>query len=210
MRRDKELTIEITSKCSLNCAWCSTNATPEGKYVPKELVIERMREWQYCCNVVRLSGGEPLQYPYLKDILVEAKRYLGYRVVLLTNGQYLLPFPLRRYVDEIVVHLVNSLSFSSAREWKKDKRNVSVQVVNVLGREAFVLQGLQFALEIGVPFRVLALQKQGRGIKSEPSKLITWTGIRGCNLGRKVTVGVEGKVTTCSAFKNRPCDIDLK
>lgn len=206
MRRDKELTLEITSQCTLNCAWCSSSATPEGEHLPLSTIFKTLRDMQPFCKTVRFSGGEPLLHPQLREFLVEAKEFMGYRVLLLTNGQDALGVTARDLVDEFVVHLVNDASFRTAIWYQDDHREVSLHVVAVEGNEVNVLGALNFAYGRKIPLHVLALQKQGRGIDCQPSKLITWSGEKGCSERRKVTVLANGAAVTCSAMK-RKCDI---
>lgn len=206
MRRDKELTLEITNQCTLNCAWCSSGASPSGLHTPLNSILTTLRAMQPRCKTVRLSGGEPTLHPDLSSILIEAHRLLGYHVVLFTNGQAFLPPSISGHVDEFVVHLVNSESYWTALAYKHSGRNVSLHVVAVEGMERDIQYGIQFALNSEIPIHILALQKQGRGKDCEPSKLITWSGEKGCSEKRKVTVLSDGAVVTCSAMK-RKCDI---
>jgi hypothetical protein len=71
-----------------------------------------------------------------------------------------------------------------------------------------VYEGVRFAYENQMPIHILALQKQGRGKNLEPSRLITWTGMDGCTKNEKITINVHGDMFTCSAFKNRECDLN--
>jgi organic radical activating enzyme len=123
----KELTIEITQQCTMNCPWCSTEATPEGSHVPLQLIKEQLRGWSIDCDVVRLSGGEPLLHPHIREIIDEA-RYLKYRTILLTNGQQSLGVTMRDKVDEFIVSYVNGTSLATAKWYKQDGRKVSLHV----------------------------------------------------------------------------------
>ena len=64
----KELTIEITNKCSLNCLQCSTEASPNGKIFFSEdyvgLVLDKYNDFKK----IRLSGGEPFEHPKIENI----------------------------------------------------------------------------------------------------------------------------------------------
>jgi MoaA/NifB/PqqE/SkfB family radical SAM enzyme len=203
--RNKELTLEITQKCQLECRWCSSEASPKGEHVPVGVVKNKLMTWQSMCNVVRISGGEPLLHPDLDRILWEA-RYHKFHVVLLTNGQEALPYSERDKVDEFVVHMANTVSFATVGRYKKEGRNVSMHVVAVEGNEAIILDALHVVLEQQIPLRILKLQKQGRGESCEPSKLITFTGDLGCREHEKITITHDDKLVTCSALKGATCE----
>jgi len=168
--------------------------------MPVDAVRVWMRQFRAQCDVLRLSGGEPTLHPDIRDILWEA-RYLGYKVVLLTNGQRTLGLSMRDYVDEFVVSVVGPGSLLSALWYQKDGRIVSLHVVSVLGNEKRIVDAIVFASKHQIPIHVLALQRQGRGENCEPLELITWTGMRGCTENNKITVTASGKVVTCSALK---------
>lgn len=65
-----EYTLEITSYCPHECAYCSTNASRDGKHIS----FETIRQFLAQQNVkpgdrVNISGGEPLAHPRFWDIL---------------------------------------------------------------------------------------------------------------------------------------------
>lgn len=66
-----ELSIELTNKCSLNCIYCSSNASI---YKETHLDLDRIKEIiEETCHLfhikkVSLSGGEPFLYPYFWDL----------------------------------------------------------------------------------------------------------------------------------------------
>jgi len=153
-----------------------------------------------------LSGGEPLLHPDFREIVREAK-YLDYKVVLLTNGQRTSGISIRDEFDEVVVSVINNESFLSARWYALGESRTSLHIVSVAGEESRIVDAITFAYEQNIPIHVLALQKQGRGKNCQPSKLFTWTGMVGCNAVNKITINVKGEQFTCSAFKNRRCDL---
>lgn len=72
------------SGCNLNCSYCDTGyALGEGTEWSKEQILDKIR--QYKCNLVELTGGEPLcqkkAIPLLQRLCDE-----GYTVLLETNG----------------------------------------------------------------------------------------------------------------------------
>jgi MoaA/NifB/PqqE/SkfB family radical SAM enzyme len=65
----KELTIEITDRCSLNCLFCSTQAGKSGEiFVSPKRITEILNEYPEFKRV-RLSGGEPFEHPHLEEIV---------------------------------------------------------------------------------------------------------------------------------------------
>ncbi len=209
--RNKELTLEITSRCQLSCAWCSSSSSPDGKDRPTEDCINALKILYPQCNVVRISGGEPTLHPDL-DVIIRLAKEMLYRVVLLTNGLYLPTRYLEKGyndIDEFVVHLADKRSFYAAEEYLNYKKNVSLHIVAVKGNEASIRNAIGFAIASHIPLRVLALQKQGRGVNCEPSDLITWRGMSRCQANNKITVAMDGTTTTCSALKYRRKKCDL-
>jgi len=70
----KELTIEITDRCSLSCLFCSTKASKAGNiFISPDRVKEILADYP-SFGSVRLSGGEPFENPSLKQILEVIKQ----------------------------------------------------------------------------------------------------------------------------------------
>jgi len=72
--------------CDLRCSWCDTPyAFSEGRKMSVDEVVERVR--QYGCDVVEITGGEPLLqqevYPLMERLLDEG------RTVMLETGGHL-------------------------------------------------------------------------------------------------------------------------
>lgn len=189
--RNKELTLEITSRCQLECPWCSTSASPSGKDRPAEDCISTLKALYPQCNVVRISGGEPTLHPGLSDILRAAKEF-KYQVVVMTNGQSTISQATCDLVDEFIVQMYNHLSYDAVDYYRLFSPKVSMHVVAVEGFTGRVGDAVHFSLLWDVPLRVLALQKQGRGVNCQPSKLITWSGSDRCQANNKITVAADG------------------
>jgi len=196
----KELTLEITNKCYSNCKWCSVSATENGEHMPLKDCLVALRKHRKQCGVARISGGEPTLHPDLGSILSEA-RNLGYRVVLMTNGQYDIIRDSGQ-IDEIIVSVLNFSSIQAANMYLSDSHKVSLHVVNAKGNEQRVHDAILFSIRTNTPVHILKLQKQGRGINCEDSKLVSWTGENRCAKDDKITVSWEGKEFSCSALRN--------
>ncbi len=84
------LQLHPTLRCNLRCLHCYSNSSPEqagALQVPTLLrAVEHAAEEQY--NVLSISGGEPLLYEGLADVLDGAHR-AGMLTMLATNGMLL-------------------------------------------------------------------------------------------------------------------------
>lgn len=85
--RITELYIELTTQCPLNCKHCSTMAGPDGSQrLPEETVLRLIEEGSSLgARRLSLSGGEPLLYPYLPQVLAAATRH-GLACSLYSSG----------------------------------------------------------------------------------------------------------------------------
>ncbi|MBN2881381.1 radical SAM protein [Candidatus Woesearchaeota archaeon] len=104
----KELTLEITNNCSLNCIHCSTQANSRNNEYFSMDEIKHYLDMFPDFNVVRLSGGEPFNHPNLVEIceLIKANNR---NIVILSSGvQHNKPLDeskliqLKGTIDEIV------------------------------------------------------------------------------------------------------------
>lgn len=199
----KELTVEITSKCFLECEFCSASAGPNGKHVLRSLVINTLEEYTLECETVRFSGGEPLLHPDIMIFLKHADK-LGYRIALMTNG--LMMFE-SAYIDEYIVHATCMQALEYAVYLKGLGRGVSMHVVAAEKNEPMIAIAIPLCMEHKIPIRILKLQHQGRGRNWKSSELVTFTGDTGCSEYDKITVTHDGRHITCSALKEGRCTI---
>jgi len=109
----KELTLEITNHCSMNCIHCSTKATERGSsYIKEDMLKEYLKKFKEY-DTVRLSGGEPFDHCHI-DKICQTIHNQGKKVNILSCGVYIgyhgdsLPF---RFLEEIQPH-VNEIIFS--------------------------------------------------------------------------------------------------
>ena len=79
--------IEITNSCNMKCKHCmnwSTEGSEQG--FTKEEIIKLLDELnELDTEEIYISGGEPLLYPYIDDVILYANS-LGIKVTLATNG----------------------------------------------------------------------------------------------------------------------------
>ncbi len=75
------------------------------------------------------------------------------------------------------------------------------------GNETNVRNTIQIGIDHEIPVRLLTLQKQGRGVNCRPLNLISWTGDKGCDKEKKITITHDGRIVTCSALKYGECSL---
>ena len=80
---------ELTNQCNFNCIWCYANSALKGQYMSKEK-IKRIIQILSNAGVIQItfSGGEPLLYPHLKEVMKIAKDY-EMIIHMNTNGYFL-------------------------------------------------------------------------------------------------------------------------
>ncbi len=71
MEKEKELLIEITNKCPLNCIFCSSNSNiRKNTFISKKILKQIISDAKIAgINVIQLSGGEPFQHPHIYEII---------------------------------------------------------------------------------------------------------------------------------------------
>jgi len=79
--------VHATTRCNLACAHCYSHSSPNSTAaLPADLVCRAVEDAaQLGFRIVSLSGGEPLVYEGLEDIVATVKR-CGSRVNLVSNG----------------------------------------------------------------------------------------------------------------------------
>jgi 7-carboxy-7-deazaguanine synthase len=98
--------------CNLRCTYCDTEyAFYEGKEIPVNEILENIR--QYNCNLIEVTGGEPLVQEDCKSLLTELCNR-GYTVLLETGGS--LPV---KDLDERVI-IIMDLKTPSSGMMKKN------------------------------------------------------------------------------------------
>lgn len=85
----KEVSIEVTNKCSLNCIHCSSQS---GSELPKELTLDQILQTidqakLLGAHILTLSGGEPLLRKDLFEIIAHAREN-DFEIRLQTSGAY--------------------------------------------------------------------------------------------------------------------------
>jgi radical SAM protein with 4Fe4S-binding SPASM domain len=83
----RELKIEVTYRCELNCTHCSSDARPSNSLqMQREECLQILADAiQMGAKEVAFSGGEPLTWPHLADAVATASKG-GLKVTIYTAG----------------------------------------------------------------------------------------------------------------------------
>jgi MoaA/NifB/PqqE/SkfB family radical SAM enzyme len=101
----------VTMQCNLNCTYCEDFGSRRNQQVTPAPPLEDAKR---ILNVIRsgmdrlwLTGGEPLMYPQISDLLAYARHDLKFREIsLITNGTLLSQnFSLLPFLDRLIVSL---------------------------------------------------------------------------------------------------------
>ena len=95
----------LTGRCNFHCPYCRSVGGPDK---PFEEAAAAVRMWaEQRLYAIRFSGGEPLMYPRLKELVELAKAEGIQKIAISTNGS----FPLKKYL-ELIDAGVNDFSIS--------------------------------------------------------------------------------------------------
>lgn len=83
-----EFWIHVTNRCNLSCTHCLFSSSPkENDTLSYETMLQHINEaYNLGCRLFVLSGGEPLVYPKIIELIEAILSFEGTSVVLLTNG----------------------------------------------------------------------------------------------------------------------------
>jgi len=147
----KELRIEITRRCNLNCYFCfdkTENTKSKKDYLKKE-EIHKIIDKAANAGIpnLRITGGEPVLREELKDYLKHAKDS-GLFVMLNTNATLLdnkKIHSLARYTDDVLIsfHALDELTVNGKQNSNTKRKFNAINVFNdwnVFVRLATILQ----------------------------------------------------------------------
>ena len=142
------LTIPLLEACNFRCVYCppegETYHTPKTVFLPEKICGVLDTVMAVGMTKVRFSGGEPLMYPHLEQVIDYAVN-LGLEVHMNTNGYFLLqqlPW-LQHYKDKITVKV--SLDAHS---------NEALQAVSKVSKIERVIEGIRQGAAAGIVKRL--------------------------------------------------------
>lgn len=134
-RSVREIAIEVTKNCNLDCSFCEVNRTASIKQdISFESVREILKDSSSCgISSVRFTGGEPFLHPDLIGFAAEAKSK-GFFVIINTNATLCLSEStlkyLKRYADFILISIqaednqLGKYSKNKKRLWEQKLNNI--------------------------------------------------------------------------------------
>lgn len=89
MKNIKEITLEITKNCHLNCIYCSTKSTnflekKELKYKELQPILQELSKY---FNTINISGGEPFNHNEIDLILINCRNNFE-KINIYTSGTH--------------------------------------------------------------------------------------------------------------------------
>ena len=107
--------IAVTNVCNARCRFCNFPQVPADERVmadPEGLLKGLVRAREAGIRYISLTGGEPLLYPELPEVLARC-RQLGIQTILCTNGALLNPRRIRELRDAGLGTLIISMDADS-------------------------------------------------------------------------------------------------
>ncbi|RLB69018.1 MAG: hypothetical protein DRH04_05940 [Deltaproteobacteria bacterium] len=181
----------LTERCNFSCPYCRGLRDDCQGDMPIEKAYEVLEQWcaQGLRNV-RFSGGEPMLYPHLNELVEFCSWNDVQHIAISTNGS----FPLRRYL-ELIICGVNDFSISfdaccasecgkmsgglhvydrltdNIRELSK-RTYVTVGVVLTDDNEANVVEIVKAAHDLGVAdIRIIPAAQKGRKLQEAAAEI---------------------------------------
>lgn len=133
----KEVILEVTNLCNLRCRHChfhgdtARRGRPLGHMDPSlwRIVLAEMAHWKTPVTLLTHGAGEPLLYPFLTELLAEAKRLPNLRVGFMTNGMLLDACWTERLLDLEVDFLAFSIDGVNPQTHDAVRRNARLQLI---------------------------------------------------------------------------------
>lgn len=100
-----DISIELTSRCNFNCAFCYKRSTAKGNDISFDLLREFKHSVVGKVKEIRLMGGEPTIYPHFQDVVCDLSK--DFLLSIVTNGSVLHKYSLDtiKKIDNIQVSL---------------------------------------------------------------------------------------------------------
>ncbi len=175
-RTFKNLRISLLNNCNFACVYCVEEDVPiknEKSEISLSQLIEMTEKLHLELNLdaVRLTGGEPLLYPHLEE-LISSLHKIGIPKIKMTSNGFLLNKKVKALRDaglkEINISLDAAEEASFFRMTKRDKFQE-------------VSEGIDAALEAGVSMKINSVLMKGRN-DDQVLPLLAYAGKRGITI----------------------------
>ncbi len=183
-RREGTLMLHLLGRCNLSCLHCYMEGSPTRReHLPLEHVLAAIRECEPLgIGSLYLTGGEPLLYRSIEDVLSAATAVPGLQITVCTNGMMITPRHaalFRKSNARVNVSIDGDRAFhdhfrnqqgafraSEAGIQAMVEAGIAVTVVTTIsqGNLSSMASVAEWAAQVGaVEFRVQPLLKLGRG-----------------------------------------------
>ncbi len=180
-RSFKTLRVSLLSKCNLGCVYCTMgdeevkgiNTAAARSLLPVEdllRIIEQLHK-QLDLETIRLTGGEPLLYPYLKEVISQVKT-MGIPQIKLTTNAFLL----ERQAEGLKQAGMQSVNVSLDAV----DENVFFSMSRRSGLDK-VLKGIEAALQTGLEVKINTVVMKGIN-DSQILPLLEYAGAQGIGI----------------------------
>ena len=178
----KYATICLTSRCNAKCVHCSSGRISKLHEIPKEIVFSLLDDLNDCgVFQIGFSGGEPLMYPNIWEVLSVASK-MNFKVGVGTNG-YIISNSIAKKMQECGVNHVQ-ISLDSLHE------NVHDSFRNLKGLSQKAKESIDILQSAGLLVNICMTPTRVNW--TELSDMIDWCvskGIHCFNLSQFVPIG---------------------
>jgi GTP 3',8-cyclase len=160
-RSFKTLRVSLLSKCNLGCVYCTMgdeevkgmNKGAANTSLPLEKLLDIINSLhdQLQLETIRLTGGEPLLYPYLKEVVAGVKQ-MGIPQIRLTTNAFLLERQAEGLRKAGMQSINVSLDALDENVFFSMSRRNGVQKV---------LNGIRAALDVGLEVKINSVVMKG-------------------------------------------------
>lgn len=160
-RSFKTLRVSLLSKCNLGCVYCTMgdeevkemNVGRSKSSLPLESLLGIIQQLHRQLNLetIRLTGGEPLLYPYLKEV-IEGVKQMGIPQIKLTTNAFLLERQAEGLKKAGMQSINVSLDALDENIFFAMSRRSGVQKV---------LNGIKTALDVGLEVKINTVVMKG-------------------------------------------------
>jgi MoaA/NifB/PqqE/SkfB family radical SAM enzyme len=188
LHENELLSIEVTTRCNSGCSYCFARANLDyERDIPLETALDFIKEAAGMgYNQLHITGGEPLLYPGIEELLIHARNQGYLRVLVNTNGHLInhgTIFVPGDFTD--ILELTFTLQgppeyhdiYRGPDSWEKAAR------------------GLDIAHDAGIPITIFT--PLGRSLLDRLPRFAEyaferWAGIKGMNLIQMIRVPGQG------------------